>query len=867
MTPVMKQYYNLKQQNDDCFLLFRMGDFYECFDQDAVIASKVLGITLTSRNSKEKESPLLAGFPHHALDRYLPKLVQAGHKIAICEQTLIDEKQKLFDREVVEVITPGTAMRADCLDEKQNNYLAAIQCVSTKKCGLAYLDLSTGKFVLTEATLNEVLSELSLLQVSEVLVTNEESLNEKITEHAEIEKYNLTTVNKAEFHLPTAEQNLKRHFNVVSLDAFGVAKESVAISCAATILSYAKQMKKIKLSHLVNLQWVTLGASMQIDFATIGHLEILQSSHLEDKNHTLFSLLDYNHTAMGSRLLRYWLVHPLKDVSLIRQRQNALKQLLENESSLEQIRNELKSISDLERLTSKLATQRINARDLLQIGSSLVSTAQVFELVMSLKIDFFKELREDISFLKKWGQDLCSRFVERPPLTVKDGKMLSVEYYPEVKNLFHEAEKGRQWFNSLEKILRVETKISRLRVAFNKVFGYYIEVPNHATSLVPNSFIQKQTLTSATRYVTEEMKQWQTIVLEADERAAAMEYRLFCEIRDELMLETKQFYRLADLISQIDVVQALSQYAQNSVCCLPEISNSNRLQIKDGRHPVIENLIEEGQYIANDVTFDEEQQILLITGPNMGGKSTYLRQAALITLMAQVGSFVPASYAQIGIVDALFTRVGASDRLAQGKSTFMVEMLETASILNNATEKSFILLDEVGRGTSTFDGLSLAQAIVEKIHNNLKAKTLFATHYHELIALSETLPKMKNLSVTIKEVDDQLVFLRKIKEGGCSSSYGIQVAAMAGIPISVTQRASEILNALEKKMNQEKNFTITKNHQSIVKQKQQVLPLENFLSEKEALVLKDLKQINLNEFTPLKLMQKIQKLQERLKEK
>ncbi len=859
----MLQYNKIKSEHQDCLLLFRMGDFYEFFHDDAVIASKLLGITLTSRNSKGKIAVKLAGFPYHSLERYAPILVRSGNKIAICEQLELPTKGKtIVKREVVEIITRGTTLDANCLESKRNNYLAAINYnAKSNQCGLSYLDLSTGNFSLTEGHFSQVLDEIVRLGVGEVLISSNSSVYSKVQKSTDIEKQLLTSISEMDFDNVSSIDSLKRHFKVISLEAFGIQEESLAVGCAGSILNYVLLMKKTELSHLVKLQWKNLNEYMNLDQSSVRNLEIISTLNHDDKEETLYRLLNRTLTPMGSRLLYYWLVHPLKNLQVIQTRQKAIQFFLNKEGILDRIRESLNSIDDVERLSSKIGSQRAHSRDLLSLGKSLIQIVEVVDLMSQTDLEIFSSLKIDSLLVRNWGENICNRFLESPPLSIKEGGMLNPNYYPEISKILEDSKEGRNWFNDLEKTLKQQTKIPKLKVSFNRIFGYFVEVSNQYTALIPDYFIPKQSLTSATRYTTVEMKEWEIKVLQAKEKVSMVEYRLFCELRDELSLEIPNFLQLSEWVAKVDVLYSFSEYALATKSCLPTVNYSDMIEIKEGRHPVVESLIEEGQYISNDITMDcDSRQILLMTGPNMAGKSTYLRQTALIVLMAQVGSFVPAESAKIGIVDAIFTRVGASDRLAQGKSTFMVEMLETAAILNNATPQSLILLDEVGRGTSTYDGLSLAQSIVEEIHNNSKvaSKTLFATHYHELTDLSRVLPRVINLQILIKEIDEKLVFLRKVVEGKCDSSYGIQVATMAGIPKQVTIRAKEILATLEDNSYTLQSTQNEKSFQSPLLSKLDVRDQENLKW------LEQIKKIDLNVITPLDLMQRIQDLKSKL---
>jgi DNA mismatch repair protein MutS len=826
-TPLMKQYTEVKQRHQDAILLYRLGDFYELFHDDAVIASKLLGLTLTSRNNgKDGAKTPLAGFPYHSVEKYIPKLVQAGHKVAICEQVEDPAQAKgVVKRDVVEVITRGTAINDNCLEAKENNYLAAVY-PGEGVCGLAYLDVSTGTFAVLEGDAGQVLDELSRLDVREVLHPedidwlSEENLSvntEKEVEEQdqkgmqgtkslallkEQDKVLVTILPKGNFHIATSRERLQEQFQVHSLDAFDCAHYTWGLGAAGAILTYVKDHKKTELNHLIGLTPKRFDEQMHLDGATIRNLELVRPLHADDESGTLCYLMDKTVTAMGGRELKYWLTHPLLNKVHIEKRLDAVQELLERDV-LQDLRRPLREINDIERIVSKVGAKRVHARDLQGLGKSLIQAAEVGQQLNNLISPLLAKSADTLTHFLEMGQELVDQFVEKPPLTIREGNMLNSEKHPELLQILQDAREGKQWLNNLETSVKKETGIPTLKVGYNKVFGYYIEVSKIHISKVPEDFIRKQTLTNAERYITPEMKEWESKILNSEGKANSVEYDLFCKIREDVASKIKDLLTVAKELATIDVLCSLAVVAREQQYSRPILEESGSLKIENGRHPVVEALTEEGQYIPNDVHLSTtERQILLITGPNMAGKSTYLRQVALITLMAQIGSYVPADAATIGLVDRIFTRVGASDRLARGQSTFMVEMIETASILHNATPKSLILLDEIGRGTSTFDGLSLAWSIVEALHENtaIAARTLFATHYHELTVLPSSLGRAVNVQVSVKESGKKVIFLRKILEGACDSSYGIQVAGMAGIPQPIIDRAWDILHRLEGKL-------------------------------------------------------------------
>ncbi len=800
-TPMMKQYEEIKAKHPGSLLLYRMGDFYELFNEDAVSASKILGLTLTSRNHGGDGSTPLAGFPYHAIERYMPKLIGAGLKVAICEQVEDPATAKgVVKREVVEVVTRGTALNENYLESKTNNFLAALY-PGEHLLGLAYLDLSTGEFTALEGQASEVANELGRLNVQEVVVPENREVPGFLADMSERDKVLLTRVSKGHFNEAEGTALLQRQFKVHSLEAFGAAHLTASIRAAAAALAYVRENKKTELGHLVKLRVQRFDAHMALDAATIRNLELVRPLHADDETGTLFHLLDRTVTAMGGRKLKYWLTHPLLNRAEILERQGAVAELVENTAGLETLRKHLREINDIERIMAKTGSGRAHARDLVGLGSSLLAAADVGAVLKEMQSPLFSEACEKLSALRSKGEALLTQLTERPPLTVREGNMIRPGAYPELDELVSGIRDGREWMNSLQVREREATGITTLKVGFNKVFGYYIEVTKAQEGKVPGHYIRKQSLVNAERYITAEMKEWENKILNAEGEINALEYRIFCSIRDDVNQDMALYLEAAGLLGAMDTLACLAVAARELRFTAPELTEEPQLHIDEGRHPVVEAITEEGQYIPNDLRLDlRNRQILLITGPNMAGKSTYLRQVGLITLLAQVGSFVPAAFARVGLVDRIFTRVGAADRLSKGQSTFMVEMLETANILNYATPRSLVLLDEIGRGTSTYDGLSLAWAITEALHENpaIAARTLFATHYHELTELATRFPRIRNVQVTVKETDSEVIFLRKVIEGGCDSSYGIQVAAMAGVPQSVIDRAWEILGGLEK---------------------------------------------------------------------
>ncbi len=812
LTPMMKQYAEIKARHPGSLLLYRMGDFYELFNDDAVTASKILGLTLTSRNHGGTDKTPLAGFPYHAIERYMPKLISAGIKVAVCEQVEDPAEAKgVVKREVTEVVTRGTALSENYLDAKTNNYLAAIfpagaaprgeeSQAGPERYGLSYLDLSTGRFVVMEGLPEQVIDEVYRLGAQELIFPENAAVPEILARVRDQEKVLLTLLPKGFFSLAEGTSMLTRQFKVHSLEAFDCAHMTLGIRAAAGALAYVKDTKKSELNHLVRLTASRFDQHMTLDSATVRNLELIKPLHGEDESGTLFHLLDRTVTAMGGRMLKFWLTHPLLIPAEIAKRQDAIEELLKRPEVLADLRRHLQAINDIERIVAKCGAARAHGRDLVGLGNSLVEAGEVGLCLAQLSSAAFRESLDKLASMRARGEDLLNRFTERPPLTVREGGMIKPGVYPELDELVHGIRDGRDWLNNLQAREREATGISTLKVGYNKVFGYYIEVTKAQEAKVPPHYMRKQSLVGGERYITPEMKEWESRILGAEGEINSQEYKIFCVIRENVNGGAAELLEAAQLLGIIDTLCCLAQAARDLRFSRPHIKEDTSLRIVNGRHPVVEAITEEGAYIANDVELDANgRQILLITGPNMAGKSTYLRQVGLIALLAQVGSFVPAEEAHIGLVDRIFTRVGATDRLAKGQSTFMVEMIETANILNHATPRSLVLLDEIGRGTSTFDGLSLAWSIVEALHEDkrIAARTLFATHYHELTQLAGRLKRLRNVQVTVKEADGQVIFLRKVVEGGCDSSYGIHVAKMAGVPDAVVDRAWEILAELE----------------------------------------------------------------------
>lgn len=799
-TPLMRQYNEIKEQYPGTILLFRVGDFYETFSEDAILVSKELGITLTKRNNGGDQTPL-AGFPFHALDTYLPKLVKKGHKVAVCDQTESPEEakkagRKIVERDVTEITTPGITLSDKLLDHKRNNYIISLFWVGPL-VGVAFSDISTGEFGLSEVSESGLKSLMAAIQPSEILI--QAKLKPKYAET--FQSYNVSYIDDWVFEGDYGYKILIDHFKTHSLKGFGVEDLEVAQVAAGALLHYMKETQKAYLQHLRRLYAYESNDYMSLDPSTKRNLELTSSIQEGGSEGTLISIMDETCTAMGGRLLRRWIMRPLKKLTPIQRRLDAVEDLYKNHSIRSSIRQELKEVGDLERLISRICVGRTNARDIKQIERSLSQVPRIKSLFSSWDNVLLEDINTRLKMLIDVQHRIQTTLTEEPPAGIRDGGMIAEGLNEELDELREIAKNGKNYIAQIKDKLSTDTGIPSLKIGYNKVFGYYIEVTNAHKEKVPDTFIRKQTLVNAERYITPELKEVEEKVLSAEDRSKMLEYQLFEELRVYVAGYADDIQQIAQAIAQLDVLQSFAEVAFKNAYAKPEVRDSEKISIKKGRHPVVEQSLPLGEpFIANDIELNNsEQQIMIITGPNMAGKSIILRQTGLIVLMAQLGSFVPAEHAFIGLVDKIFTRVGASDNLAAGESTFLVEMNEAANILNNATPRSLILLDEVGRGTSTFDGLSIAWSLAEFLHNHapVAAKTLFATHYHELNELEHRYARIKNFNVQVKEHDGKVIFLRKLIRGGADHSYGIQVANMAGLPHVVIERAKEILQNLE----------------------------------------------------------------------
>ena len=795
-TPLMKQYFSIKRKHPEAILLFRVGDFYETFGDDAVKASEILGITLTKRANGAASSVALAGFPHHALDTYLPKLVRAGQRVAICDQ-LEDPKltKTIVKRGVTELVTPGVSFNENVLERKENNFLACVH-LDKKAAGIAFLDISTGEFFVAEGSFDYIDKLLSNFNPKEVLV--ERGKYQTFIEQFG-SKYYVFKLEDWAFNVDSAKEKLLNHFQTASLKGFGVDTLMLGVTSAGAILYYLDITQHNQINHISSISRIDEDRFVWLDRFTVRNLELFSTYNEGAK--TLIEIVDKTISPMGGRLLKRWMAFPLKDISSINDRLNVVEFFLKNVETNDLLIEKLREIGDLERIISKAAVGRITPREMVQLKTSLETLVFVKEICETSNEPTLQRIGEQINLCTRIRERIGREIVSDPPALIAKGGVIATGFDPDLDELRNILFSGKDYLVNLQQREIERTGITSLKVSFNNVFGYYIEVRNTHKDKVPPDWIRKQTLVSAERYITEELKEYEAKILGAEEKILQIEQRLFQELVSSLAEYVASIQLNASLVAQIDCLLSFATCSKDYNYSKPSVNSTNAIDIKLGRHPVIERMLPVGEeYVANDVYLDDkEQQIIIITGPNMAGKSALLRQTALIVLLAQIGSFVPAQNASIGIVDKIFTRVGASDNISLGESTFMVEMQETASILNNLSDKSLILLDEIGRGTSTYDGISIAWAIVEYIHEHstAKAKTLFATHYHELNEMESTFSRVKNYNVTIKEVGNKVIFLRKLVRGGSEHSFGIHVARMAGMPPRVVKRADEILSEMD----------------------------------------------------------------------
>ncbi len=863
LTPLMRQYQDIKDRNPDTLLLYRMGDFYELFNDDAKVAARVLGLTLTSRSQGGNEPTPLAGFPYHALDRYANRLVKAGHRIAICEQTEDPKLAKgLVKRDVIEVITAGTATEDSFIDERSNNYIVSL-FPAESAIGMAVCDLSTGDFFVEEVEPEKLDEEFVRLEPAEVLLAQgatDPRLERLCARHSQVV---LTRFEGWKFEQEHAAEALCAHFAIASVAGVGLEGALTAVSAAGALLQYLKEQKRSDLKHITAIQRRAVGEFAELDPSTIRNLELLRPMHSDETGGTLLSVLDKSSTAMGARLLKRWITHPLRDITRIEERLDAVAWLRKDVFVRRETELFLHGIADIERLIGRVTFERANARDLVALRKSL---GMFPRLVKTLAAEGSPALVVQSAAQLEGFEELESRIeatvVDEPPMSVREGGIIKPGRSQQLDELVEASSGGKQWIARLQQEERERTGIASLKVGYNKVFGYYIEVSKANMAAVPQDYIRKQTLVNGERFITPALKEMEEKILGAEEKRGALEYELFVELREETARWCPRIQKAAEAIARIDVLVSLARVAADGGYVRPELDESTELHIVEGRHPVVEQMNPAEQFVPNDAHLSgSDSQVILITGPNMAGKSTYLRQNALVAILAQMGSFVPAARAHVGVVDRFFTRVGASDRLARGQSTFLVEMIEVANILNNATDHSFVLLDEVGRGTSTFDGISIAWAVAEFLHETKgrHARTLFATHYHELTELALLFPRIKNLHVKVKEWNDEIIFVRKVAEGSCDHSYGIQVARLAGVPKAVIVRAREILANLENmELTPDHKPVLARHHGSPAPSSQQTDLFEgvqmNLLDADAVEVVEQLRNLDLDDLKPIEAL-------------
>ncbi len=877
LTPMMKQYMETKSQYQDCILFYRLGDFYEMFFDDALTASRELEITLTGKNCGQEERAPMCGVPYHAVEGYLNKLVSKGYKVAICEQ-MEDPKQAkgIVKRGVVRIVTPGTNLDAQALDETKNNYIMCIVYIADRY-GISVADISTGEYLVTELPdSSRLMDEISRFVPAEI-ICNEAFYMSGMDLDGLKDRFGVTIYSLESWYFDDSlcREKLLEHFHVSGFGGLGLEDYDCGIISAGALLQYLLETQKNSLSNLTHITPYVTGKYMLLDGATRRNLELCETLREKQKRGSLLWVLDKTKTAMGARMLRKYVEQPLiskKDIVL---RLDAVEELKNQAISREEIREYLSPVYDMERLLTKITYGTANPRDLTAFKTSLEMLPPVRYLLEEMQSDLLKEIHEDMDSLEDLCTLLRSAIRDEPPIAMKEGNIIRDGYNEEVDKLRRAKSDGKDWLAKLENEEREKTGIKNLRIKYNKVFGYYLEVTNSYKSMVPDYYTRKQTLANAERYITPELKELEDMILGAEDKLYALEYELYCGVRDQIASQVERIQRTAKAVARLDAVASLALVAERNGYVRPNINEKGVIDIKDGRHPVVERMIPNGTFIANDTYLDDKKhRISIITGPNMAGKSTYMRQTALIALMAQIGSFVPASRADIGLSDRIFTRVGASDDLASGQSTFMVEMKEVANILRNATSRSLLILDEIGRGTSTFDGLSIAWAVIEYISDSrlLGAKTLFATHYHELTELEGKISNVNNYCIAVKEKGDDIVFLRKIVKGGADKSYGIQVAKLAGVPDLVIERAKEIVEELSNEDITAKVSEIAAKERTTKKKQKtrrydevDIAQMSLFDTVKDDDVLEELKNIDVGNMTPIDALNTIYRLQNKLK--
>lgn len=876
LSPMMQHYLQVKNEYPDCIIFYRLGDFYEMFFDDAKVVSKELELTLTGRACGLEERAPMCGVPFHAADTYLNRLVQKGYKVAICEQVEDPSTAKgMVKREVVRIATPGTNIDMQALDETKNNYIMCI-VYSVEKYGIAIADVTTGDFFVTEVdSERKLIDEINKFAPSEIICNEAFYMSGvDVTDMKERLRIAVTSLDSWYFGDDLAKETLLSHFKIHTLEGLGLQDYDCGVLASGALLKYLYETQKNSLSNILAIHPYAIGKFMIIDSSSRRNLELVETLREKQKRGSLLWVLDKTKTAMGARLLRSYVEQPLIEKSEILNRQEFISVLNKHEITREEIREYLNPIYDLERLITRITYQTANPRDLIAFRNSLEMLPAIAILLGELSCDLVDEIRNEFDDLRDLYTLLCDSIQEEPPISTRDGDIIKEGFNEEVDRLRAAKTEGKSWLAELEATEKEKTGIKNLRIKYNKVFGYYLEVTNSFKDMVPDYFIRKQTLTNAERYITPELKELEDTILGSEDRLTSLEYELFKAVRDHLAENVARIQRTAKAIAKIDVFASLALVASRNNYCKPKINESGIIDIKNGRHPVVEKMITNDMFIDNDTYLNNSNnRIAIITGPNMAGKSTYMRQTALIVLMAQIGSFVPASSANIGIVDRIFTRVGASDDLASGQSTFMVEMNEVANILRNATSNSLLILDEIGRGTSTFDGLSIAWAVVEHISNTklIGAKTLFATHYHELTELEGKLSGINNYCIAVKEKGDDIVFLRKIIKGGADKSYGIQVAKLAGLPDTVIERAKEIVNELVNNditdivRNLSVDTNTKKNNKKVHLDEVDLTQMSLFDTISDDDIIDELRNVDIGNLTPLEALNKLYELQNKVK--
>lgn len=871
LSPMMQEYVKKKAQYKDCILFYRLGDFYEMFFQDALTVTKELELTLTGKDCGLEERAPMCGVPFHAAETYINRLIEKGYKVAICEQVEDPKKAKgLVKREVIRVVTPGTTLDAASLDESRNNYLMSV--VATEgRFGCAIADITTGDCFLTEVDKpQKLLDEINKFVPAEIICNDAFFMSGVDTDDLK-NRLGICVfpLDAWYFDDSLCKRTLMEHFHVNALEGLGIQDYDSGVIASGALFLYLQETQKSALSHMAEIRPYAAEKFMLIDSSSRRNLELVETLREKNKRGSLLWVLDKTKTAMGARTLRSYVEQPLIDAEKINERLEALEELNQSPMLRDEIREYLNPVYDLERLISRISYQSANPRDLIAFSSSLEMLPYIRQIIKDFKSPLLTKICEDMDPLEDIAQLIRSAIVEEPPLAQKDGGIIREGYNSDVDKFRRSRTDGKKWLTELEARERERTGIKNLKIKYNRVFGYSLEVTNSSKDLVPENYIRKQTLTNAERYITQELKDLEDMILGAEDKLYALEYELFCDVRDKVGAEVVRIQKTAKAVAALDVFASLALVAQRNNFVRPKINENGILDIKNGRHPVVEQMIENDMFIANDTYLDnQKKRISIITGPNMAGKSTYMRQTALIVLMAQIGSFVPAEKANIGIVDRIFTRVGASDDLASGQSTFMVEMTEVANILRNATSRSLLILDEIGRGTSTFDGLAIAWAVIEHISDTklCGAKTLFATHYHELTELEGKIPGVNNYCIAVKEKGDDIVFLRKIVKGGADKSYGIQVARLAGVPDPVIRRAKELVEELSDAdiTAAVKDLTAPKKKQKIVYDQVDMAQMSLFDTVQDNDIVEEIKNLDMSHLTPMEAMNILYNLQNKI---